>query len=685
MLPPVLRRSRALQFLLFTALIATVLAALNRGSELVVHFDLESASAEGPVVVYYDRGFGFAEAATVSRPLRAGLQHYDLRLPVSRIVGLRIDPSANDRTTLMRDVAVSAGGTVIRQFEAAALTPSRDIVRSQVEDSGRAVRFSVRPGAQDPYFIVQGAELAGPSWDAGRFAGLVFIAACAAAAMLFVAALGEGKAARGATVAGTAFGIVTGVVMALALLTTTRGSVNPDEFNHMQAARYYVDRWLPPAVADPASMPSYSDYGTSYLNEIDIVYLLAGKFTASTEFTGLDDLLRMRLFNVALLVLCVVVATRSGAAPRMVLLPLLCTAQAWYLFGYFNGDGLALASALLLGCAVVAWCERGPVPARVDIAWALALGVLLALCLLSKRNLYPFVPFIAGYALWRSGLASRRAFACGAGGLFILAFWVYARPPFPRVEALIAETGRVAILLSASALLAAAAYFGHRDRPPGWRIPPTLLAALGIALALVAVRFSTDIAINGAPSGKARALAELAERIARADLRPSVLGTPSSYVGVALAGRGVGLGEMLVGPYQWLSNMSKSFFGVYGYMVIFGPAWLYWAQYAMGVALVAAIGAAALRDSPLPLALGAACIALTLELTMLHSWVLDLQFQGRYAFAILPIVGILWSEGARRARADAMAIRLSYVALAILWALALGSFAFVALPNVVRL
>ena len=61
----------------------------------------------------------------------------------------------------------------------------------------------------------------------------------------------------------------------------TSGAGRPTSTAHRASARYYVDHWLPPKVGDPATLDSYSrDYGFSYINDTDPVYLFAGKFAA---------------------------------------------------------------------------------------------------------------------------------------------------------------------------------------------------------------------------------------------------------------------------------------------------------------------------------------------------------------------------------------------------------------------
>ena len=96
-----------------------------------------------------------------------------------------------------------------------------------------------------------------------------------------------------------AFGLMT----ALAVVSTTEYSVHPDEFSHITAARYYVHNWLPPKVGDPESLASYSGYGASYLNEFDVVYFFAARFSAMIgPIFGTNDVILLRFFALLLFI-----------------------------------------------------------------------------------------------------------------------------------------------------------------------------------------------------------------------------------------------------------------------------------------------------------------------------------------------------------------------------------------------
>ena len=520
-------------------------------------------------------------------------------------------------------------------------------------------------------------------------AACTVVAICIAAAAAFVRSLGSPPPARARASSMAAFAVAIGLVLALALLAATARPVNPDEVNHVGAAVYYASRWLPPAVGDPASLASYSEYGISYLNELDVVYLLAGKFADALSFTGLDVMVRLRLFDVALLLLCAACAWRSRIAALMTV-PLLCSAQAWYVFGYFNGDAIALTAAFLLATALATWLEQADAEARLQWHWAITLGVLIALCLLSKRTFYPFLPFVLGYALWRRGFRSASGYQLAALGLALLGLWFYMGSPFPGARALIPPAGpRALIGLVALSFIAWGAWHVLRRRPAEVALPRTLLAAVAIGAAIFALRVALDIGINGLPGAKSLALNALAERIAAPIYRPSVAATPGGYLGLALAAKGIGLGDLVFGAFRWPKYVASSFFGLYGYLNVWAPPWMYRAQFLAGAVLLASLAVPLARRSSSRIVLGIAAVGaqLAIELALLNSWVFDFQPQGRYVFAILPIVGVLVVQRTLDGNADGLdrgADRVAGISVAASWLLAALSFVLVAIPGLVH-
>jgi hypothetical protein len=227
------------------------------------------------------------------------------------------------------------------------------------------------------------------------------------------------------------------IAVALAFAMATVSAINqvptrwagpPDEYLHRAAAHYYLDHWLPPKVGDPATVDSYSrEYGLSYVNDTDFVYLFAGKFAALIASVVPNHDLGFRLFNVLLLA---IVAALCGMRPAAFLIfsPLLLSPQIWYIFSYFNGDAFALFLAVLIAYQIA---EPGSLFNRQldspgtlrNFSGAIALGLLVGLLALSKRNYFTFLAFIPAAAfLLRLGRLSAllvAAFAIVAAGAFL--------------------------------------------------------------------------------------------------------------------------------------------------------------------------------------------------------------------------------------------------------------------------
>jgi hypothetical protein len=685
-------RTGFLRPLLLGLVVAAVLIFLGRSPGLVISFVIDSPVAAGFASVYYDDGGGYREQTSVRQQLRKGMQRYEVRIPAARVHSFRVDPADHDGPTFVGSIEARSGGRLLRHFAPEALLAGGDVERAQVDATAQGVRFAVKDGGRDPYFNVAGSAL-----DAGigisRAAGVLVSVAFAMGALLAVFGL-RGKADSAVSPSpAVQLALAAGLVLAMAVLAPTDRSVSPDEIGHLEAGRFYVDRWMPPATGAPESLASYSGYGVSYLGELDVVYFLAAKFAATLEFTGIGEGQRFRLFNVSLLALCILM-TLQGRLALLVMLPLLCTPQAWYVFSYFNADAFALVAASMLSAWMASWFERATVEGhgalRVDLRTALAIGALVALVFLSKRTFYPFLAFIAAYALWKCGLRNAVAYLLGFAAMLLLALWYFGAPVSVTARGMIdPPTLRNVVGLTGAALGVAAIALMARPLVAVRAIPRTLVVATVIAAALAGLRLLLEFAINGPSSESTQAVVALAEKMASPEYRPSAIGTQAAYFGLALEARGVPLRELLVGKYLWIRYSAESFFGVYGYMTVFGPARLYYIQYLLGIALLALVALRCAWDTERRgvLLLGVSAMVLVVLISMLHSWVRDLQAQGRYLFAILPVFGVLLVEAYRADLATAAqsppptaAVRIA----AAMWICGLVSLAFYGLPAVAR-
>lgn len=367
----------------------------------------------------------------------------------------------------------------------------------------------------------------------------------------------------------------------MSCLSSTQLQIHHDEFDHRNAARYYYEHWLPPAVGERAALESYSLYGTSYLNELDVVYLFAGKFAVLIRPIIGNELLSLRLFNVSLFVVLAAIAIFRKTS-TVGLAFLLISPQIWYLFSYFNGDALGIFASFLGVVALSAQDSHFNQRGLSLLKRCIPLGLCLALLFLSKRSFWA-----VGLFLWLS--------AC----------WLEATNG--------ERTGRV---------------------PRAIRV---LLCLALVAGAAAAPRLGYDFYVNGLPGEKATKIRDTSDRLASPKFKPPFK--------ESMKNSGVGITEMLGARHEWIDRSAKSSFGAYNYNFIWTGKIYYPTMYVIAGTLLAVVSAALLikgttADRGL-LGLGVLMAVLIISLSVYHSWTADFQPQGRYLLGIVPIAAVL--------------------------------------------
>ena len=474
------------------------------------------------------------------------------------------------------------------------------------------------------------------------------------------------------------------LILAVAIVSPVNPVIHPDEAFHVAAYRYYTAHLLPPTLDSPDVAATLSGYGYSYLFELDLVYALAAWTTKPIAWLLEQPMMAARMFNVLLFaILVLAMAMRPGWAPALGIA--LVTPQAWYVFSYFNADALPLATGLLLaamatrpGGAVGRYLANGE-----RFPWALLLfAALFALLILSKRN---YLPLAAGLALSLAIVHVGMGWVCltaALSGLSLLCLSVFAHdiPAWTGTAypLLLQIAGAFCIAL-AGALMLLGTWRSRERRPVLARLAILLAAAAAIA----APRVIWDMTVNGTPSTRAQTITRIMEEHAVPAFKPSVVATGAGYEGRDIATRGVTLDQMLFEPYRWFGLSVTSAFGVYGYLNVFSPDWLYSMLIAVFVVLVVLAMAGAIRslgETGAKLVLALTVIGLLVfAISILHSWTFDLQRQGRYLFPILPLVAILAGSGTSRAPRPVLMITLAVAA-----GLSLYSYGMYALPFAVR-
>jgi len=453
----------------------------------------------------------------------------------------------------------------------------------------------------------------------------------------------------------------------------------PDEHGHRGAARYYVDHWLPPRVGDPATLDSYSrDYGFSYINDPDPVYLLAGRFAALLSPVTSNADRAFRLFNASLLaILAAVCWLRPGAA--LAFAPIALSPQVWYLFSYFNNDALPLFLATLL-----AWQVADPESAFNRFlrgtgrgrGWggAVAFVVLAGLLAISKKNFLAFVALLPA-------LIATRYLGLGSAVLITITA-IFGATWYQNWYAIPAPSAAWMAGIAATAVL------GVMLVRPASRIPRTqTLMRLGLlvilALAIAVPRYAWDAFQHGSLEEKRVAQGVLQEEIAKPEYKPSQIYVQreKAYYGIELRARGTPLSELFSPQWSWHTKTFFTATAAYGWIQFFSPPFFYYAILAGYMAIAAIYAFAVVRARSATAVAGfllvCAFSALTIAIALFHSWNNDFQAQGRYLFPILPMLG----AGLVLVR-DSLPKRAFLGALAACFALALYSFVFTGLRHV---
>lgn len=636
------------------------------------------ASEAGSLQIYFDNGDGLREDASAIVSYAPGMNRLSLAAPDGLLKGLRFDPSPE--TGWIRIHAVSIEGPRVAHKVEVPLSAiyGQSEIRSIASDKP-GVLLDIDDAAQDPFFFLGlGQPVDVPPlqpWAATAKNLLLAFAVVLSLLLVFK------PLARVPAPAWLLAPLV--LVVTLAAATTTSRSIHPDEYSHVSASRYYFAHWRPPGADNPHIVETYTPYGTSYLNELDVVYFIAAKTSNAWGHLVEDDTLALRVFNAALFALLVLIGWLQRAA-WIGAAVLLMSPQIWYLFSYFNADALPLFLSFLLVFLYAAphsnvsvYIDQG----RVRLFELTAFVLVLGLILVSKRNYLPVV-LVAGLFLSARHLRvpSWAIFAASLGA----AFFVLRFAANLNIEGLPAQTAHVLIPVGSVLILASGIGLALNV----WRMPDLrprcvrLFTLFFIACLIAFPRLALDRAANGDSVNKQRTLQAMAEMHAIPALKPSAIskGTDASLPGHNLAEKGVGLLDIFRAPHEWAYQSWKSMLGVYGYMDISTPTLLYLMMSGGMLLCTFRAGLSAMQEAEFrPYFFIAICgMALTVLSSMVYSWVVDLQPQGRYLLPCMPIAAAVLMSNRTLARSPVVwtGVTISFLA-------ALYSFFAYGIPQLV--
>lgn len=387
--------------------------------------------------------------------------------------------------------------------------------------------------------------------------------------------------------------IAIAVVVTGLIAIGTHYRAHPDEYYHVDAFQYFEEDWWPPDLNSNAVI--YSPQGWSRVYTGEIVYLLLGAVSRVVQsFWSLGDwaFLIYRVLNVALFSLTLVALffTRCRWVDTQVLgLVFVCIPQVHYLYAYANSDAFGLSVGVLLFLLVAVMMDR---PSGTwTWSQAILLGTLTGLILVSKKPylLSLMLPYaLLGMRLWHEVPHSS------------------------------AGTRRQLLVRLIIGLCIA--------------------AAIAVPLRIVYPLTQGDFA---------EGVIQMREERAAEGFKPS----NPTYETHRLASKGEGYRELFV-KRGWLALSFKSFYGLFGYMNVPNPAWVYAVA---GLGAVVAACMTTLRvtlqwaDLPGPLqsalALSPLILLSNIGASMAQSLYVGFQPQGRYLFPSLIPVSLMLSGG----------------------------------------
>lgn len=620
---------------------------------------------------------GYAEKQSVKRHVKAGENRLHFILPYGPIRRLRLDPVNSGLAASISHIEIRESHE--RPWLQIPLTKWQPIARTAVNrDNGK---LSLLSGATaDPQLEYVPPKPLGQ--NGVLLSGLyrLFLAVMLAGSVVLAGRFWLRLPVQAVErVPAIALALVSGLILAMAVTSTTQHPIHPDEFSHYAAYEYYANHWLPPAVNDPVTIPSCSIWGYSYLYELDVIYDLAAHSTIWLREWIPDGMLVARLFQFALwLALCAfALRQRRWIWPTSVVL---LSPQIWYVFAYFNADAFPLV--LTIVAAVLVADEDGGLQRymrtgawRSFAMWAAA--ACIGLLVVSKRNFLPVIPALLLWLAVRHLELGARAIATILAGFLALGIAVFigAVPAMASWQLPMALVGTVLVL----GTLGYCAVIFWTDRVKR----PVLVRLLGFSLICAAVavpRLAWDLHINGSPWHKHQLVEAAKEARAGAAFKPSVVATGHGEPSIALAARGVSLVDVTFAPpYNWAHKTLLSAFGVYGYMTIYAPDWVY-VVLPLLVLLVAGVAVVGLKRAHpgrwkayVTIFLGTTI--LILESSLLLSWTSALEAQGRYLLPIFALIALPLAADDKQVLSRLLGAVVLFASL-----VGLESFAFVALP-----
>jgi uncharacterized membrane protein len=386
--------------------------------------------------------------------------------------------------------------------------------------------------------------------------------------------------------------VVVALTLAARIAWQSSYNTHPDEYAHIDGFQYFENHWWPPDYGSDAVV--YSGYGWSRVYTGELVYCIygkIGKLAAVFSGTKAADYRVYRMLNVGLLALTLLLLffgfSGGSINPGIIGAMILCIPQVLYIYSYANSDAWGISLSIFLFVLTLKVVSK-PIINSVSWKYVILFGVLSGLLLASKT------PYVLALILPLILLSVRIVSDLKRG----------AKSNAMRIG------GRILVIF----LLVA-----------------VIVAPLRIVYPLM-------------QSHAGNTVVDMREVRAVDGYRPS----DPAYPTYQMAQSGVTYSEMLQ-RYPWTIFVAASSYGMFGYMNVISPIWVYLLAYITVCVLVIINLSRLIRHRGniyigIWLCLIASPIILAANLygVLFASLHIDFQPQGRYLMAsLIPLSFIL--------------------------------------------
>lgn len=595
-------------FILFLAALALAFRLPVR-QELSVEMYYRNAP-EGILSQLFWGADGSLSAENCSDGLRDGnIVLFSLPQPPQDLKMLRVDPSNTEEAYSITRISFLLNGEYFRAMDADEILEKFVPVNAGVELSGE--ELVITPQNADSGLFIDSDELNASALEASdalrarqirqRCFALLFLAA-ALIALVHCAPLLKNYLvslfSRDENGRFDWFSLIATAVMAGALLVVfviglgSELGLHPDEWDVKACLDYGLTHFLPPDMRDPAVANTYSGYGYTKLENYTWYFFLAGK--VSLLFRALFySLPYYRIPNLLLFLALAVLFARWIRRKNWLMVALGICVQAWYIFSYTTADALdfflAFFAVWLLSSedSLLFRCVDADRITKQSIPGFLLLGLLFGMIALGKPNYLSILALV----------------------FFILLFRLIRRKT-------------------------------KRERKTLWR---NYFLILGIFAAVFLFRAGFDLYHYGMQ--KAEVKEAVAIEHAHEDKNPA---TPVEEQNPSwhMMSRGASLQDFFRENPEWFSMSYKSFCGL-----IQDTGTGFWYYACMGffyAAILAGIAFFTFRSkdlwAKLEFLVGIALMAGGIAASVINSYVVDSQAQGRYLLPLILIAAYLSSR-----------------------------------------